>query len=90
MSTRRHAPNVAEPGKKICPICGKPSYSTGGVHPQCAVLQADVTRQKERKTKQAQLPEKPQRRSWQKKCPTCGKELHVSKRICPCGHRFDG
>jgi len=36
---------VAPAGKK-CPICGKNSYSAGGIHPQCAVTQADAPRQK--------------------------------------------
>jgi hypothetical protein len=29
---------------KICPMCGRPSYSREGIHPQCAVAQADSTR----------------------------------------------
>lgn len=31
----------------ICPICGKRAYSAGGIHPQCAVAQADAPRQAE-------------------------------------------
>jgi hypothetical protein len=30
---------------RICPVCGKRAYSAGGVHPQCAVRQADAPRQ---------------------------------------------
>jgi hypothetical protein len=30
---------------KTCPVCGKKSYSIGGIHPQCAVKQADAPRQ---------------------------------------------
>ena len=30
---------------KICPICGKRAYSPAGIHPQCAVKQADAPRQ---------------------------------------------
>lgn len=29
---------------KVCPVCGKASYSRDGVHPQCAVQQADAPR----------------------------------------------
>lgn len=28
-----------------CPICGQRSYSLHGIHPQCAVQQADAPRQ---------------------------------------------
>jgi hypothetical protein len=29
---------------KMCPMCGRASYSRDGIHPQCAVTQADSTR----------------------------------------------
>ncbi len=29
---------------RTCPVCGKRSYSPSGVHPQCAVVQADAPR----------------------------------------------
>lgn len=29
----------------ICPVCGKKSYSSAGIHPQCAVKQADAPRE---------------------------------------------
>ena len=29
----------------VCPICGKKSYSAAGIHPQCAMQQADAPRQ---------------------------------------------
>lgn len=28
----------------MCPVCGQPSYSSTGIHPQCAVSQADAPR----------------------------------------------
>jgi hypothetical protein len=31
---------------QLCPICGKRSYSLAGIHPQCAVRQADAPRQR--------------------------------------------
>jgi uncharacterized Zn finger protein (UPF0148 family) len=34
-----------QPAGKICPVCGKRSYSLRGIHPQCAVQQADAPRQ---------------------------------------------
>src|SRR5262245_54730391 len=30
--------------RNICPICGKASYSAGGIHPQCAMQKADEPR----------------------------------------------
>lgn len=30
---------------RTCPVCGKRAYSHNGVHPQCAVRQADAPRQ---------------------------------------------
>jgi hypothetical protein len=31
--------------QKLCPVCGKPSYSLSGEHPQCAIARSDaVTR----------------------------------------------
>ena len=37
-------PVFTEPNSKACPVCGKSSYSLGGIHPQCAVLLADAPR----------------------------------------------
>ena len=33
-----------EPSRKICPVCGEPSYSREGVHPQCSAAQTDTNR----------------------------------------------
>lgn len=38
-----------EPPQKICPVCGEPSYSRAGIHPQCAAVQADAKRVREAK-----------------------------------------
>ena len=44
-------------GERLCPVCGKVSYSKDGIHPQCAIVQADEPRQQqlaaERKRKEA-------------------------------------
>lgn len=88
MSNKRPTPIIAERGKKICPVCGTPSYSASGVHPQCAVRQADETRQKQRKAKKKPTTKKPKQSLWRKKCPKCGTEVHVRKRVCPCGQDF--
>ncbi len=45
MSEKKPTPINLEPNTKICPVCGKRSYSRQGVHPQCAMVQADAPRQ---------------------------------------------
>jgi hypothetical protein len=37
---------VQELSGQPCPVCGKRSYSLAGIHPQCAVQQADAPRQR--------------------------------------------
>lgn len=78
--------------RQVCPICGTASYSLGGVHPQCALKQADEPRlEKMRATKAAEPKvKKPPRHSWQKKCPQCGLQSHVNRKVCSCGHNFVG
>jgi hypothetical protein len=29
-------PKIITPTRPLCPICGKATYSRGGVHPQCS------------------------------------------------------
>jgi hypothetical protein len=29
---------------KLCPVCGKSTYSRDGIHPQCSMVQADEPR----------------------------------------------
>ncbi len=81
---------VPQPAKHLCPVCGKPAYSLGGVHPQCAIQQADEPRVLKLRAARALEPKtkKPVRQSWQKKCPKCGTESHVRRKICKCGHDF--
>ena len=41
----KHLPPLRDyPQPKLCPVCGKASYSAKGIHPQCAVSQADEPR----------------------------------------------
>lgn len=45
MNNKKPLPLITQPKRKSCPICGKVTYSSNGIHPQCAVLQADAPRQ---------------------------------------------
>jgi hypothetical protein len=80
--------------RRLCSICGKATYSLGGIHPQCAQEQTDVPRVKDLKAakKAENLKEKRASRDelspWQKLCPKCRTHLHVRKLTCDCGHRF--
>jgi hypothetical protein len=89
------ARHVVSRGDIICPVCGKASYSLGGIHPQCAMERADAKRKKQLKAKeQASNKQKPKlMRSetvrWNtKKCPNCSTESHIRKRHCNCGYDF--
>jgi hypothetical protein len=83
---------VPQTPKNLCPICGKPAYSLGGIHPQCAMQQADEPRlNRLRTTKAAEAqtkkPEKT-RQVWKKRCPKCGTSIHARRETCTCGHNF--
>ena len=45
MSEKKPTPIISEPNSMICPGCGKKSYSLGGIHPQCAMILADIPRE---------------------------------------------
>ena len=44
MSSEKSVVILPQPPKHLCPICGKAAYSLGGIHPQCAIQQADEPR----------------------------------------------
>jgi hypothetical protein len=90
MSSEKSVIVLPIPPKHICPVCGKPAYSLGGVHPQCSLEQADEPRMLKLRAARAAAPKvkKAPRQSWQKRCPKCGFESHVSRKACKCGHAF--
>jgi hypothetical protein len=47
MSEKKPEPIFVSPKIKICPVCGKQSYSREGIHPQCATIQADAPRKEQ-------------------------------------------
>ncbi len=44
MSEKKPIPTTNDANKKLCPVCGKRSYSLDGIHPQCSVNKADAVR----------------------------------------------
>lgn len=91
MDNSKPTPVIRRGRSKTCPVCGKPSYSRDGVHPQCSVELAEMPRRQElaeEKKLQATTKKKPPQRSWNKKCPKCKTEVHVRLSVCACGHNF--
>ncbi len=91
MSSEKSVVILPPPAKPVCPICGKASYSLGGIHPQCAIQQADEPRLNRLRATRAAEPKvkKPVKQTWQKRCPKCGTQTHISQKLCKCGHSFD-
>ena len=90
MSHKKPTPVIAQLNNRICPVCGKRSYSSAGIHPQCAVHQADLPRQNRLKAEKKLRTHQLKQRAWDKKCPKCGAQIHVRRRVCDCGHDFFG
>jgi len=57
MSEKKPTPSVRDNKERLCPVCGKRSYSKDSIHPQCAMILADAPRANrlaaERKQKEA-------------------------------------
>jgi len=41
MGNKKNVPTVVTAKGKCCPVCGRVSYSLGGIHPQCSFFRAD-------------------------------------------------
>ena len=89
MSEKKPTPWISSPSGKVCPVCGTRTYSQGGIHPQYAVYQADATRAEKLKAERKRQGDAAKPSSWtKKKCPKCGSEVHVRRKVCDCGHVF--
>ena len=94
MSQKKPLPLFTAGAPKICPICGKGSYSAAGIHPQCAIVQADrASREKlasktEKQPSQVKSNSKDLSSRWSKACPRCNLKQHVRKKVCSCGYSF--
>jgi hypothetical protein len=95
-SQKKPAPLAgAPPLREACPVCGMPTYSRAGIHPQCAQRQADAPRMARLKLAQWQSSacaaesDPVAFSTWQKCCPECRVRVHVRKATCDCGHRFE-
>ena len=89
MSEKKPTPRISKTSGKVCPVCGKQTYSKGGIHPQCAVHQADSARAEKLKAERKRETNTAKQSTWTKKeCPKCGRESHVRRKECDCGHVF--
>jgi hypothetical protein len=80
---------VPGPARIFCPICGEATYSRGGIHPQCAMAQADeprATRLRNARRTEATI-DKPNTHVF-KKCPECDASSDPRRMVCNCGYRF--
>jgi molybdenum cofactor biosynthesis enzyme MoaA len=92
MSSEKSVVIVRPTPKHLCPICGTAAYSLGGIHPQCAIQQADeprIVRLRAARATESKV-KKPLVEKWKKRCPICGLESHARREECQCGHRFGG
>ena len=88
MKTTKPQPLMVASERKNCPVCGTVSYSSSGVHPQCAMQQADAERMKRlnRRPKSTKTASPSEGLSpWQKICPKCKSVVHIRKKVCTCG-----
>lgn len=53
MNSKKPTPLGETPRRPVCPICGKPAYSAGGVHPQCSMSRENATLRSARKAAEA-------------------------------------
>ncbi len=89
MSEKKPTPWISQPSGKVCPVCGTRTYSQGGIHPQCAVYQADAARDEKLRAEREREANAAKPSTWtKKKCPKCGSEPHVRQKVCDRGHVF--
>jgi hypothetical protein len=63
------------PAGRTCPVCGKRSYSATGIHPQCAMQQADAPRQRQLAAAKRRERERVEREK--AAAPPAPKKVHV-------------
>jgi predicted RNA-binding Zn-ribbon protein involved in translation (DUF1610 family) len=87
MSEKKPIAILETRARNNCPVCGKPSYSATGTHPQCAMARADALSRENLKKNLAEKPED-KRTPWSKPCPSCNRKIPVRRAACECGHKF--
>jgi hypothetical protein len=68
-----------------CPVCGKVSYSSAGIHPQCAVNRADAKLRLILKAKREAEAAAAPPGGFSKRCSGCGRAVAAPRLVCACG-----
>jgi hypothetical protein len=87
MSEKKPIPVLPPRAKAICAVCGKPSYSASGMHPQCSVARADASTKADLKLTRPVVA-KTRPKTWFKPCPKCRRQMPTRRVVCDCGHAF--
>jgi hypothetical protein len=87
MSAKKPRPHRELGPGRVCPVCGKASYSVTGIHPQCAMAREAAAQHALTKSATAVAVDKPPAsRSWWKQCPRCRRKLAPRRAVCDCGY----
>ncbi|HQX52863.1 MAG TPA: hypothetical protein PLY87_12520 [Planctomycetaceae bacterium] len=93
MASKKPHPLYDHPARVRCPVCNEISYSSAGIHPQCAVRREDNERMRHVRLRkiddEAKVAAAPNDMSpWKRICPACNAAQHVRMKACSCGHVF--
>lgn len=85
VDSSKPAPLEVTPPRAVCPVCGKPSYSRGGIHPQCTMTREFAQLRAAEKAANPSPTESPPS-AWGKVCVRCGRKLRTRRMTCDCGY----
>src|SRR4051812_23245824 len=88
VSERKPVPIIPLGSKAVCPVCHKPSYSRGGMHPQCALARADAKTRAALKAKATTDEKRAVKKPWAKICPKCKRQIPSRRMVCDCGQEL--
>jgi hypothetical protein len=85
-------PKQVGPVMPDCPVCGKTTYSRGGIHPQCASERADkiarAARVENAANAETVATAAEPRQQWTKQCVRCRQVVPARRAVCDCGFTF--
>jgi len=84
VKTKKPIPSIEVSATRRCPVCGKPSYSPGGEHPQCSLARADAARRAALQGMGTTIVRQPRYQQWTKRCPRCGHQIPARQVSCDC------
>jgi hypothetical protein len=89
---KKPPPLYLAPVRGKCPVCGHTSYSSTGIHPQCAMQVADraqLQKLRERRPVETKpVVSTPGPRPFERLCPRCKAIVHVRRIACRCGYEL--